>query len=100
MTTSCFELALGAGQGQAEGSYEYLVFNSTLLGVAAEHGLHSLTDWEDPELDECFDQACAHAEIFIWSTGRKVSEQGVTVRVEGEQGTPYADRCFVQFLLL
>lgn len=46
-----------AGQGQAEGSYEYLVFNSTLLGVAAEHGLHPLTDWEDPELDACFDEA-------------------------------------------
>jgi hypothetical protein len=34
------------------------VFNSTLLGVAAEHGLHALTDWEDPELDECFDEVC------------------------------------------
>lgn len=45
-----------AGQGQAEGSYEYLVFNSTLLGVAAEHGLHALTEWDDPELDECFDE--------------------------------------------
>ena len=47
---------LAAGQGQAEGSYEYLVFNSTLLGVAAAHGLHALTDWEDPDLDDCFDE--------------------------------------------
>lgn len=34
------------------------MFNSTLLGVAAEHGLHALTDWEDPELDDCFDEVC------------------------------------------
>ena len=61
LTVPRFELALCAGQGQAEGSYEYLVFNSTLLGVAAEHGLHPITDWEDPELDECFEQACALA---------------------------------------
>lgn len=45
-----------AGQGQAEGSYEYLVFNSTLLGVAAEHGLQALTEWDDAELDDCFDE--------------------------------------------
>ena len=61
LITTCSKLAPCAGQGQAEGSYEYLVFNSTLLGVAAEHGLHPITDWEDPQLDECFDQACALA---------------------------------------
>ena len=71
LNQACFEPALCAGQGQAEGSYEYLVFNSTLLGVAAEHGLHPITDWEDPELDECFDQACAHASDACLLSSRK-----------------------------
>lgn len=42
--------------GTGEGSYEYLVFNSTLIGVAAKHGLKPLTDWGDAELDCCFDE--------------------------------------------
>ena len=79
-----FELAVCAGQGQAEGSYEYLVFNSTLLGVAAEHGLHPITDWEDPELDECFDQAYAlasHACLLSWQ-----EDSGKWGDCEGERG--------------
>ncbi|EIE26052.1 hypothetical protein COCSUDRAFT_61044 [Coccomyxa subellipsoidea C-169] len=49
--------------GAAEGSYEYLVFNSTLIGVAAKHGLEPITDWRDPELDDCFDEADAQKPI-------------------------------------
>lgn len=50
---------LGAGVGSGEGSYEYLVFTSTLLGVAARHGLVPICDWGDPDLDACFDEARA-----------------------------------------
>jgi hypothetical protein len=42
--------------GSGEGSYEYLVFTSTLLGVAAKHGLVPVSDWDDPDLDACFDE--------------------------------------------
>ncbi len=45
-----------AGVGSGEGSYEYLVFTSTLLGVAAKHGLVPVSDWDDPDLDACFDE--------------------------------------------
>ncbi|CAL8470296.1 g9838 [Coccomyxa elongata] len=51
------------GIGGTEGSYEYLVFNSTLIGVAAKHGLKPVCDWEDPELDDCFDEADAQKPI-------------------------------------
>ena len=100
MTTPCFELALCAGQGQAEGSYEYLVFNSTLLGVAAEHGLHPITDWEDPELDECFDQACALATnscmYKLAGRLRRMSD----CEGGGEECTLYAHKRSAQPLLL
>ncbi len=32
------------------------MFNNTLIGVAAKHGLTPLTDWGDPDLDYCFDE--------------------------------------------
>ncbi|BDA44333.1 mRNA cap guanine-N7 methyltransferase [Coccomyxa sp. Obi] len=51
------------GVGATEGSYEYLVFNSTLIGVAAKHGLKPVCDWGDPELDDCFDEADAQKPI-------------------------------------
>ena len=47
------------GVDSGEGSYEYLVFNTTFLGVAARHGLAPLIDWGDPGLDACFDEASA-----------------------------------------
>lgn len=49
-------LCVSAGVGATEGSYEYLVFNSTLIGVAAKHGLKPVVDWGDPELADCFDE--------------------------------------------
>lgn len=51
------------GVGATEGSYEYLVFNSTLIGVAAKHGLKPVCDWGDPELVGCFDEVDAQKPI-------------------------------------
>ena len=88
-----FELALCAGQGQDEGSYEYLVFNSTLLGVAAEHGLHPITDWEDPELDECFDQASTLAsDACLVNSQERLQGHGEIVIVEGGGGVRHSVR--------
>ena len=39
------------------GSYEYLVFRSTLVGVAGKHGLKPIIDLGDPDMDELFQQA-------------------------------------------
>jgi hypothetical protein len=54
-----------AGVGTGEGSYEYLVFNNTLIGVAAKHGLRPLTDWGDPDLNECFDEVLAPSPLHM-----------------------------------
>ncbi len=32
------------------------MFNSTLIGVAAKHGLKPVCDWGDSELNDCFDE--------------------------------------------
>ena len=60
----------GAGVGSTEGSYEYLVFNSTFLGVAKKHGLTPLVDWGDPELDACFEEARALLQCVIYTAAK------------------------------
>ena len=54
--------------GSTEGSYEYLVFNSTFLGVAKKHGLTPLVDWGDPDLDACFEEAIIPCHLFDFCT--------------------------------
>ena len=45
---------VSVGHGGSDGSYEYLVFRSTLLGAAARHGLHPIIDYDEPALDQLF----------------------------------------------
>lgn len=43
-----------AGHGSSVGSYEYLVFRSTLVGVALKHGFKPIIRYDDPRLEEMF----------------------------------------------
>ena len=42
------------GHGSSTGSYEYLVFRSTLIGAAKRHGLHPVENYGSPTLDRLF----------------------------------------------
>ncbi|KAF6256464.1 mRNA capping enzyme-domain-containing protein [Scenedesmus sp. NREL 46B-D3] len=43
-------------EGFSEGSHEYLVFEKVLLSVAKKYGLHPVVNFEDPSLDELFEE--------------------------------------------
>lgn len=51
-------------EGFTEGSHEYLVFEKVLLAVAAKYGLHPVTDYDDPSLDQCFDPV-SHSHLAL-----------------------------------
>lgn len=42
-------------EGFTEGSHEYLVFDKVLMGLAAKYGLHPVTDYDDPSLEQLFE---------------------------------------------
>ena len=47
------------GEEGTEGSLEYLVYQSVLVGVAKEVGLEPVLDYQDPELEQCLQPADA-----------------------------------------
>ena len=49
----------GAGTGESEGSYEYLVFFSTLTQLAKLHDLHPVLDYGNEQLNNLFDKVRA-----------------------------------------
>ena len=75
--------------GSTEGSYEYLVFNSTFLGVAKKHGLTPLVDWGDPDLDACFDEARALVMVQSCLYGAKVQARIWHLESHAHRGVPY-----------
>lgn len=52
-----------AGEQQTVGSFEYLVYSSTLVGVAAQFGLKPVLDYKHGTLAALFEEVCA----FVWS---------------------------------
>ena len=45
-----------AGSDSSEGSYEYLVFFSTLVALAKQYDLHPVLDYGTAELQDMFDE--------------------------------------------
>lgn len=56
MTLNRDSCLVKAGHGESGGSYEYLVFRSTLVGAARRHGLVPITDYQDSELEKFFQE--------------------------------------------
>jgi hypothetical protein len=52
-----------AGEQQTVGSFEYLVYSSTLVGVAAQFGLKPVLDFKHSTLAALFEEVCAS----VWS---------------------------------